>query len=78
MYCLRLVLQADVFLERALHASSREYAIPSLEAQHSPVPSHQVDSLIEHQTEGSQILTSSLSVPLTNQPTTLYFESEPI
>lgn len=79
MYCLRLVLQADVFLERAMHASSREDAIPSLEAQRhdSLVPSHHADSLIVHQTGGSQMPISSLSIPSTDQSTTLFFESEP-
>ena len=79
MYCFRLVLQADVFLERAMHASSREDAIPSLEVQRhdSLVPSHHADSLIVHQTGGSQMPISSLSIPSTDQSTTLFFESEP-
>jgi len=49
----------------------------AVEMQHSLVHPPHADSLLIHWSEGSEIPTNSSSTPITNQPTSLFFESEP-
>ena len=68
-----------MFLECAMHALSRDDATFETQQSLVPPPTHHADTSIVHQSEGSKMPTNSLStpIPVTDQSTTLFFESEP-
>ena len=68
-----------MFLECATHASSRDDATFETQQSLVPPPTHHADTSIVHQSGGSKMPTNSLSTPMpvTDQSTTLFFESEP-
>ena len=59
-----------------MHPSSREDS--TLETQHPLLPPPHADTSIVHQSGGPQMPINSLSTPVTDQSTTVFFKSEPM